>query len=394
MIRRHTLLEQGNFFIDGEFRLCDIRIVGSTIVDIDSELHPSKRDVVVPLDGLFVVPGLINCHDHLEFNLFPRLGNPPYRNYVEWSKNIQEKYKSEIREVLQVPLRLRLLWGAYKNILSGVTTVLHHNKYYFQFRTGYPVDVYKDYRWIHSLRLEKRDLSKLVTSDTKKSFIHLGEGTDALAKGELMELARLGGLSKNTVIIHGVGLQSSDVDAIEAAGAAVIWCPASNMYLFSQTAPVKSMLGRIPVLLGTDSTLTGSLSLFEELRFAQGLKKLSSKVLLNMVTEAPANLLGLNKGRIGVGWDADLLVYDTDKKDPLQAVVDLTPATVVCLFRKGTPVFGNVKFANIMKISPPSSEGLSLDGQEKFLIGNLPKLIEDTLSYSPHLALIQKYLPR
>jgi cytosine/adenosine deaminase-related metal-dependent hydrolase len=30
--------------------------------------------------GHLILPGLINCHDHLEFNLFPRLGCGPYPN--------------------------------------------------------------------------------------------------------------------------------------------------------------------------------------------------------------------------------------------------------------------------------------------------------------------------
>ena len=42
----------------------------------------------VDLEDYLILPGLINAHDHLEFNLFPRLGNGPYPNYEEWANDI------------------------------------------------------------------------------------------------------------------------------------------------------------------------------------------------------------------------------------------------------------------------------------------------------------------
>jgi cytosine/adenosine deaminase-related metal-dependent hydrolase len=81
------------------------------------------------LDGHVVLPGLINSHDHLEFNLFPRLGRGVYPNATEWARDIYHPERSPIREQLQVPKPVRLAWGGLKNLLSGVTTVCHHNPY-------------------------------------------------------------------------------------------------------------------------------------------------------------------------------------------------------------------------------------------------------------------------
>jgi hypothetical protein len=67
--------------------------------------------------------------DHLEFNLFPRLGRGPYPNAGEWARDIYHPDRSPIREQLRVPKTVRLWWGALKNLLSGVTTVCHHNPY-------------------------------------------------------------------------------------------------------------------------------------------------------------------------------------------------------------------------------------------------------------------------
>src|SRR6187399_1350737 len=47
-------------------------------------------------------PGLINSHDHLEFNLFPQLGNRVYNNYLEWGSDIHIQNKAIIESVLKI----------------------------------------------------------------------------------------------------------------------------------------------------------------------------------------------------------------------------------------------------------------------------------------------------
>src|SRR3989337_2470746 len=107
-------------------------------------------------------------------------------------------------------------------------------------------------------------------------------------------------------MVHGVGLSPEDCLAIAEAGAGLVWCPGSNMFLFNQTAPIESMPANLPVALGTDSTLTGSASLFDELREAQKLKKLGGDRLLAMVTSVAARMFRMSPGEIVQGAPADL----------------------------------------------------------------------------------------
>src|SRR4051812_4363772 len=88
----------------------------------------SVEELMFDCEGALVFPGLINSHDHLDFNLFPSLGNRVYKSYVEWGADIHAGNKDEIAAVLRVPEPYRVLWGIYKNLIAGVTTVIHHGK--------------------------------------------------------------------------------------------------------------------------------------------------------------------------------------------------------------------------------------------------------------------------
>src|ERR1700744_199967 len=103
-----------------------IRISGDKINELSSMPFRGHNEPVLTLKDAIVFPGLINSHEHLDFNLFPQLGDRTYANYTQWGKHIHQTYKEEISAVLKVPLALRAQWGIYKNLLCGVTTVVNH----------------------------------------------------------------------------------------------------------------------------------------------------------------------------------------------------------------------------------------------------------------------------
>src|SRR5258706_11703399 len=90
--------------------------------------HENNNGAHLYFNDALIFPGLINSHDHLDFNLFPKLGNRIYKNYVEWGNDIHQQNKETIDAVLKIPKKLRAQWGIYKNLLNGITAVFNHGK--------------------------------------------------------------------------------------------------------------------------------------------------------------------------------------------------------------------------------------------------------------------------
>lgn len=254
----------------------------------------------VDLSGYLLLPGLINAHDHLEFNLFPRLGNGPYANFRDWADDIFRPDASPVREHLAVPKPVRLWWGAIKNLLCGVTTVCHHNPYDHEvFGGDFPVRVVSRYGWAHSLALEKDVAARFrATPDGAPFLIHLGEGTDAASAREICELDRQGALDSRTVITHGVGLNEAGRALVEERGAALVWCPSSNLFTLGKTLGQDELRQHRRVALGSDSALTGAGDLLDEIRVARKTTGVGSDELYRMVTDGAEEVLRL---RAGVG---------------------------------------------------------------------------------------------
>ena len=245
-----------------------------------------KREVEgirLDLDGLQVLPGRINAHDHLEFALFPRLGQRHYTNATEWAKDIYHPDQSPIREHLQVPKALRLQWGGLRNLACGVTTVCHHNPYEPVFDDDFPVRIVRHYGWAHSLAFEANIRACFDATPPGAPFlIHAGEGTDDDAAEEIFKLHQLGVLTERTVLIHAVGFRADGWELIRKTGAGVIWCPRSNLFTLGRTLSQEALASGVPIALGTDSPLTAEGDLLDEIHAAGPLAGSDASGLLRL----------------------------------------------------------------------------------------------------------------
>jgi cytosine/adenosine deaminase-related metal-dependent hydrolase/ubiquinone/menaquinone biosynthesis C-methylase UbiE len=293
-----------------------------------AERAVSSVEPTVDLQGYLVLPGLINAHDHLEFALFPRLGRGNYRNFLEWAEDIHRSHASEISRHRAVPKHVRLWWGGIRNILCGVTTVCQHNPFEREvFSPEFIVRVLEGYGWAHSVALESAAAQKKKrTPAGQKFFIHLAEGIDEQSREEIFKFNQEGGLDAETVVIHGLGMSVKGMELLRDAGAGLVWCPSSNLFLFG-TAMSPEEIRRFPkVALGSDSPLSADGDLLDEVRCAHWRLHTPTAEVYEYVTERAANLVGFKNGEgsFRAGGVADVIAVRERGLTPAETLVAIS----------------------------------------------------------------------
>ncbi|WP_435358391.1 amidohydrolase family protein [Haloarchaeobius sp. DFWS5] len=128
-------------------------------------------------------------------------------------------------------------------------------------------------------------------------------------------------------LVHMVHPKPEQLDRLAEKGTPVAVCPRSNLVTKVGVPPVRELLDRTSVALGTDNVMLDSPSMFREMEFTAKLCDVTATEVLRMATLAGADLAGLNCGCIEPGRDAKLLVLDGGSdnlagvRDPVRAVV-------------------------------------------------------------------------
>jgi cytosine/adenosine deaminase-related metal-dependent hydrolase len=369
----------------GEGRAASLRIAESRIAEMGG--GAGSDDLVVDLRGDRLLPGLINAHDHLHLNTLTPLDSPGHwRHAREWVSqvNLRRRTDPTFESRVAVALDERLLIGGVKNLLSGVTTVAHHDPLYpFLVGGHFPTGVLATYGWSHSLYIDGDEQVRSSHRNTPPDWpwiIHVAEGVDEEAAGEFDRLDALGCLGGNTLIVHGIALNHTQRRRLEDAAAALIWCPSSNLRLFGRTAEVSDLIRRGRVALGTDSRFSGSRDLLCELKAAREIAALGSSTLESLVTGAAAALLRLvDRGTLRIGARADLLVLPEG-----MALSNASRADVRLVVLGGRALYADADYARI--VAPATGwAAVRVDGKPKMLESRLAAALAAAASSEPGL---------
>jgi hypothetical protein len=330
--------------------------------------HPDdSATVTLQLGAVRFRPGLINAHDHLYLNHYSRLGSPPYPDAYAWGRDIHERWRAEIDCGRRLPRRDALLFGAFKNIIAGVTTVVHHDDWDVVLDGELPLRAVRVHV-LHSLGFEPDLAGALAASQAPAGApvcIHLAEGTSARAFGEIEALSRAGLLNDRLLAVHVIAVSDADVERLHLAGAAIVWCPTSNLFLFGTTAPRALITSGIDVLLGTDALLTGTGTLLDELRAARALGYVDDETLGSTVGATAARRLGLHPPVLAPGAPADLIAL----RAPL---FDAHPRDVALVLVRGRPALADESLGAIFELNEVAAEPV--------VIGGVPKLVAAPLA--------------
>jgi cytosine/adenosine deaminase-related metal-dependent hydrolase len=332
------------------------------------DVAPDRSDAVIDLDGSFVLAGLINAHDHLELNSQPRLKwRDRYANASEWIADFQPRFATDpaLAVTRADTLDDRVWVGGLKNLLSGVTTVCHHNPMHRALRRRFPVRVVERFGFSHSLEIDGDAVaaSHHGTPPSWPWMIHAAEGVDDSARAELDRFDRLGCLTPNTVFIHGVAFGDTAADRVITAGAGLVWCPSSNHFLFERTADVRAFDDADRLALGSDSRLSGERDLLDELKAAHATRQLSAEGIARTVGSGAAQLLRLpSTGRILVGAPADVTVFRSIETCPFDTLVAAVRSDVRMTMIDGAPMVAEPELRKAFHAAKVTPVEASVDG--------------------------------
>jgi hypothetical protein len=343
--------------------------------------QPASDAVIVNLEGHTIFAGLINAHDHLELNHYPRSKfREVYDNAHQWGEDMNARLDTEPYKSLRAyPLEDKLFIGGLKNLLCGATTAAHHGPPHKpMFRRDFPVRVLKQYGWAHSLHFNTEQEVVESYRKTPKDwpwFIHLAEGTDEVAKSEYQRLKALGCVGPNTVIVHGAGMTEEDIADAAPRVRGLIWCPTTNLYLLGTVGSGhKWQQAGGSAALGSDSRLTAVNDLLDE-RHTVGIHAHSQKILDSGSTKLAVKMTGQHKSGNLVN-DAYADWYISSQPVAHRAQIGL-------IVKDGIPQIGDpaimAKFPHIQTIAA------TLDGVSKTIHIDLARRIHQCTLKEPGL---------
>lgn len=359
----------------------------------DLEHIPNKPfDSEIELEGHLIFPGLINSHDHLIDTCWKELGKCPVSDWHEWHTSVHST--DEYKRMQRLSVADLYTVGMYKNIISGITTVVDHFPPEVSGTfVGHNLISLMDHIYVaHSVSENRLEWCSNLQEHYKKTngilpfIVHVCEGNTKELHEEIESLNRLGALNSNTILVNGVYLEEADIKLISAKKASLIWLPNSNARLYGRQPNIKliSDLG-IPVAIGTDSSDTGSTTLHSEFKTALNYSKdylankITARTLVEMTTINAAKILGIDKevGSIASGKVANLIVFeDNQEYDPFDIFLNLNQEDFRMVVHKGKMVFGDSEFRKIPTVDFSQYTEIRLNGKSKLLYGRPLQLIE------------------
>ncbi len=412
------LLLVGTLVTPAEHYAGELLIVGANIAcaapGTECEAKPEAAGAVrVETQGL-ILPGLIDMHNHILFDIFDGddwLPQKSYSDHTEWPKEARYAAMLDVKQCLEnasqgkptwcpAPYNSKEgnvkcemdKWGELKGLVAGTTSIVglagttsacfgSVARTIDASQNGMGADKVQTSALFPPATDAADGVCKNFASGTTAAYlVHCGEGINGKAKNEFATLNTVTTtdgclLAPGTVITHGTAFDQNEFKQMADTGVKLTWSPASNVALYGATTNVPAALDAgVLVSLGPDWSMGGSQNMLDELRFADAWdnahwnNRLSPQDLLQMATVNAAKSLGLSDqlGQLKAGMLADIFVIDGDPTLPYDALLKATPAEVQLVLVGGQPLYGDAARQGLAN-NPQLCETTNMCGRSKFL---------------------------
>ena len=348
---------------------------------------------VVDVGDAFILPGLIDLHNHLGYNTLPLWAEPsqktPFLHHNDWTD--APTYQSAITwpaYVLTHAAPEALLAYVQTRALVGGTTSAQ----------GWPTANRKAELALRNIDDEKvgtHDRNLIITSVVTKTPLQLAQVAQAIGKGagfvyhcaegqvgsvvlhEFTDAANAGCLRKTFVGIHCNAVAAPDWARWDTATAgAVAWSPFSNLWLYGSTTNIPAARARgISICLGPDWGPSGTKHVLGEVKVAkivsdkQGLG-LGDRDLVAMITSNPGDELARCWSRqvgrlVASGFGDVTVIRSKGSGDVWSQVVAATEGEVMLVVVGGKPRYGDA--AVMLAGGASTSTTLTIKGAKRRL---------------------------
>jgi 5-methylthioadenosine/S-adenosylhomocysteine deaminase len=357
----------------------------------DVKLPPGTK--VIATRGI-LAPGLIDLHNHLTWNIFPR-----WKPTEEFGSRYDWQQKPVYNILLSAPHQAIAAAGLeceaeryaeVKAITEGETSVVGSLQTACDERVARDLDfdprlgpavgqvIYNVFPLQMSEEQLKQAEEALSASPRGSLLIHIAEGGphDASAAREFEQLKARGLLRPGVSLIHAVAVKPEGFAEMAAHGVGFIWSPRSNIELYGDTANVSAAKAAgVTMALAPDWSPTGSDGLLGELNYAsvwnqtQKTPLFTERDLVMMATANAAGLVNLSSqlGSLAAGHAADLIVLrqSAPDHDAYWTLTHSTPADVQLVLIGGVALYGDP--AMMQQLSTKPIESLEVCGAAKAL---------------------------
>jgi hypothetical protein len=386
-----NILAPSTVYVGGDVLIKNGKI---TCVGCDCGSNLEKIPTRITCSNGVVSPGLINAHDHLNYDhSYPGgWGNERFDHRNDWRIGERGHHKL-LYEKNDDPLKMG--WSELRQLISGTTSIagssgtkgLLRNLDKEGMQEGLnPVKVLNHVfplgdgqsgtQLEQGCNYPKIDGKEVIDNDDCY-LPHVAEGIDDVAHNEFLCLSgqakgSVNLISKKTALIHAIALNETDAKILRDKEATVVWAPRSNISLYGKTAPVQiyDSFG-INIALSTDWTISGSMNLLRELKCVDYLNKnhynnyFSDWKIWHMVTSNAAVGLAVGDqiGFLKPNYFADIVIYNgTSASNYYRAVIDADWKSTILVLRSGVPLYGDKDIMAVILKGQNECEDIIVNG--------------------------------